>query len=51
MLKDNDKVLFNLIQEESNREENEIQLIASENYTSLDVMEANGSILTNKYSE
>lgn len=51
MLEQNDKVLFDLIKEEDYREETEIQLIASENYTSLDVMEANWSILTNKYSE
>ena len=51
MLKNNDKVLAGLIEKEAHREETEIQLIASENYTSLDVMEANGSILTNKYSE
>ncbi|MDD3145238.1 MAG: serine hydroxymethyltransferase [Candidatus Gracilibacteria bacterium] len=51
MLEKNDKVLFELIQKESNRQETEIELIASENYTSLDVMEAAGSILTNKYSE
>lgn len=51
MLKNNDNVLFNLIEKEAHREETEIQLIASENYTSLDVMEANWSILTNKYSE
>jgi glycine hydroxymethyltransferase len=41
MLKNNDNVLFNLIEKEAHREETEIQLIASENYTSLDVMEAN----------
>ena len=40
-----------LIQKESNRQENEIELIASENYVSKDVMEATGSCLTNKYSE
>jgi len=51
MLKDNDKVLFDLIQKEAHRQETEIELIASENYTSSDVMEAAGSILTNKYSE
>lgn len=51
MLEKNDKVLFELIQKESNRQETEIELIASENYTSLDVMEAAWSILTNKYSE
>ncbi|MDD2908030.1 MAG: serine hydroxymethyltransferase [Candidatus Gracilibacteria bacterium] len=51
MLEKNDKILFDLIQKEAHRQETEIELIASENYTSLDVMEAAGSILTNKYSE
>ena len=45
-----DKV-FDLIEKESNRQENEICLIASENYTSKNVMKAVGSILTNKYAE
>ena len=43
--------VFNLIEKEKIRQENEICLIASENYTSKDVMEAVGSILTNKYAE
>ena len=51
MLQQNDKILFDLIQAESKRQDEEIELIASENYVSLDVLEANGSILTNKYSE
>ena len=51
MLKDNDKVLYDLIQLESKRQDEEIELIASENYVSKDVLEANWSILTNKYSE
>lgn len=51
MLEKNDKVLFDLIEKEAHRQETEIELIASENYTSLDVMEAAWSILTNKYSE
>jgi glycine hydroxymethyltransferase len=51
MLKDNDKFLFDLIQKEAKRQDEEIELIASENYVSRDVLEANGSILTNKYSE
>ena len=40
-----------LIKREAERQDNEICLIASENYTSKDVMEAQGSILTNKYAE
>jgi len=51
MLKNTDPKLAKLIDLEANRQEAEIELIASENYTSADVMEANGSILTNKYSE
>lgn len=51
MLQQNDTVLFDLIQSESKRQDEEIELIASENYVSRDVLEANGSILTNKYSE
>lgn len=51
MLEQNDKEIFDLINLEENRQETEIELIASENYASLDVMEAAGSILTNKYSE
>jgi glycine hydroxymethyltransferase len=51
MLQENDKKLHELIQKELERQETEIELIASENYASKDVMEANGSILTNKYSE
>jgi glycine hydroxymethyltransferase len=51
MLKDNDKIVFDLIQKEAKRQDEEIELIASENYVSREVLEANGSILTNKYSE
>ena len=39
------------IQEENRRQEEHIELIASENYTSPRVMEAQGSVLTNKYAE
>ncbi len=46
-----DKIIFDLIEQESNRQDNDIQLIASENYVSEQVMEAQGSILTNKYAE
>ena len=44
-------VVFDLIEQERQRQENEICLIASENYVSKDIMKAVGSILTNKYSE
>lgn len=47
----NDPEIFSYIIKEESRQENEIELIASENYTSLAVMEASWSILTNKYSE
>ncbi len=43
--------IFDLIEQERQRQENEICLIASENYVSKDIMKAVGSILTNKYSE
>lgn len=46
-----DPVLFDMIQREGHRQDTEIELIASENYVSKEVLEANGSILTNKYSE
>lgn len=51
MLKNNDSIIFDLIQKEENRQETEIELIASENYASLDILEAAWSILSNKYSE
>ncbi len=51
MLKDKDKILYELIELEAKRQDEEIELIASENYVSREVLEANGSILTNKYSE
>lgn len=44
-------MIKDLIEEERKRQENEVCLIASENYTSKAVMEAVGSVLTNKYSE
>jgi glycine hydroxymethyltransferase len=46
-----DKEIFDLIKEESVRQNEGIELIASENYASVDVREACGSILTNKYAE
>src|SRR5690554_5076619 len=50
-LKDTDSVILDLIQKETERQEHGIELIASENYVSKAVMEATGSVLTNKYSE
>ncbi|SMO61622.1 serine hydroxymethyltransferase [Solitalea koreensis] len=46
-----DKLIFDLIAEEAERQEEGIELIASENFTSKQVMEAQGSCLTNKYAE
>jgi glycine hydroxymethyltransferase len=50
-LKNSDKAVFGIIEEEAERQENGIELIASENFTSKSVMEAMGSFLTNKYAE
>ena len=46
-----DTAIFDLIQQEEQRQRNGIELIASENFTSPAVMEATGSVLTNKYAE
>ncbi len=46
-----DADLFNAMQGEKTRQEAHIELIASENYTSPRVLEAQGSVLTNKYAE
>lgn len=46
-----DQELFEAIEKEKNRQINGIELIASENFVSSDVLEAQGSILTNKYAE
>ena len=46
-----DNAIFDLIKEEENRQLNGVELIASENFTSPAVMEATGSVLTNKYAE
>ena len=46
-----DKLIFKLIEEEQARQENGIELIASENFVSEQVMKAAGSVLTNKYAE
>jgi len=46
-----DTTVFDLINEEEARQLNGIELIASENFTSPAVMEATGSVLTNKYAE
>ncbi|WP_251518248.1 MULTISPECIES: serine hydroxymethyltransferase [unclassified Staphylococcus] len=46
-----DKEIYEVIQNEFNRQNNNIELIASENFVSEAVMEAQGSVLTNKYAE
>ena len=46
-----DDEIFGLLEQEINRQNTTLQLIASENFASPDVMTATGSVLTNKYSE
>jgi len=46
-----DTVIFNLIQQELERQRRGIELIASENFTSMQVMQAMGNVMTNKYAE
>ena len=50
-LKDFDKEIYNAINDELKRQREHIELIASENFVSRDVLEAQGSVLTNKYAE
>ncbi len=50
-MKVNDQLVFDLITKENTRQHKGLELIASENYTHEQVMEAMGSILTNKYAE
>ncbi|SMC21265.1 glycine hydroxymethyltransferase [Clostridium acidisoli DSM 12555] len=50
-VKQTDEKVYEIINEEHERQENNIELIASENFTSKSVMEAMGSYLTNKYAE
>ena len=47
----NDSAIFNLIEEERQRQLKGIELIASENFVSEEVMKAMGSCMTNKYAE
>ncbi|HQQ95695.1 MAG TPA: serine hydroxymethyltransferase [Cyclobacteriaceae bacterium] len=46
-----DKVVFDLIEKEKHRQQSGIELIASENFVSEQVMKAQGTVLTNKYAE
>ena len=50
-LQKTDNEVFNAISQELTRQRERIELIASENFTSLAVMQAQGSVLTNKYAE
>ncbi len=50
-VKDFDPEIYSLIKQEEQRQTDKIRLIASENYVSRAVLEATGSVLTNKYSE
>jgi glycine hydroxymethyltransferase len=50
-LKSKDSEIFNVIKNEEKRQKTKIELIASENFVSPSVLEAQGSILTNKYAE
>lgn len=50
-LQQTDPEIFNAVQHELARQREKLELIASENFTSLAVMQAQGSILTNKYAE
>jgi glycine hydroxymethyltransferase len=51
ILRESDPQVFEAIRLEEQRQRDELELIASENYTSAAVMEAVGSVLTNKYAE
>ena len=51
LLRKNDPELYAAIEKETGRQRNKIELIASENFVSETVMEANGTTLTNKYAE
>ena len=51
LLRENDPEIYKAVMDETNRQRNKIELIASENFVSETVMEANGTTLTNKYAE
>ncbi|MCK4936567.1 MAG: serine hydroxymethyltransferase, partial [Elusimicrobiales bacterium] len=50
-IKNHDNEIYQTIKSEVLRQQNGLELIASENYTSKAIMEALGSVLTNKYAE
>ena len=51
LIRENDPALYSAVMAETERQRNKIELIASENFVSEVVMEANGTTLTNKYAE
>ena len=50
-LQQNDSTIFEAIEKENKRQHTTLELIASENFVSEDVLEAMGSVMTNKYAE
>ncbi|MBT7087684.1 serine hydroxymethyltransferase, partial [bacterium] len=50
-LKKNDPQIYTALYQELDRQRYKLEMIASENFTSLEVMETQGSWLTNKYAE
>jgi glycine hydroxymethyltransferase len=50
-LKETDPQIYSALRKELERQNNKLELIASENFTSIEVMEAMGSVMTNKYAE
>ncbi len=50
-LKDTDSEVYSIIEDEKKRQKDSLVLIASENFTSLSVFDALGSVMSNKYSE
>jgi glycine hydroxymethyltransferase len=50
-LEEVDSEVFDFIQQEKSRQNNTLEMIASENFVPLSIMEAQGSVLTNKYAE
>ena len=50
-LKETDPQIYNALRKELERQNDKLELIASENFTSIEVMEAMGSVMTNKYAE
>src|SRR5260221_13448456 len=51
LLEENDPQIYSAIRNELIRQNDKLEMIASENFTSIEVMEAMGSVLTNKYAE